>query len=458
MTIRIAVIGDSPNLQTGFGTVNFELCCGFLEAGFDVHVLCLLENFRVEKGVGYKLASGLKLYPTSKFDDLGHKNFGVFLRKVRPDVIFIITDPGNVYQYIGPIVNRKKVGDWKRDGKFYTPPVVTYTPIEGSPAPMTHGASLYTVEHFGGTCVVYCETAKDVITHQFPDLHPEIVHHGLDHAPFQKYDPKDRQGLRKLVGLDDYFVIGSIGVNKRTKGFPTIIYAAQILRENKLDDGIKFYCHTNPHHSTMHGYALQEMTDYYGVSDMFLWKQEAKLMTDNYWSGVPYWSDTLKDARSIFGQTPSEPEARGYLWANYDLISKLNCFDLYLDCSQIEGWGLPVMEAMACGVPAVTVGDFHVRDELHNGASYRIDPLPPRTWDTWHSNMRLVRVDPINVAEAILAFRNDEKLRFEYGRRGRRRAKDFRWKESGEKMSQIVEATYKRYLKDWEGQPDTTSS
>lgn len=441
--IKVAVMSDSPKIHTGFGVVNERLCMGFHEAGFDVHAIGFMDTKPNSNG-----RLPYSFYPTTPFDELGHKTFGIALRRIEPDVIFILTDPGNLWYYMNPIAT-KLVADWNRDGRQYRPPVVSYTPIEGSPSPYSHGESLSLVEEQGGTCVMYCETARKVIIKEFPNLSPEIVHHGLDHAPFQRYSDEDRKTLRRLVGLDNFFVIGNVGVNKRTKGFTTLIYAAEILRKEGLDEGIKFYCHTNPVQDTMYGYKLKDLAKQHGVADMFLWKQEVKF-SSSYWMGVERDTGTLESAREIAGKIPESPEGRGLLWAGYDYVSKMNCLDLYVDASQCEGWGLCTQEAMACGVPAISVKDQHVREELHRGASFMIETTPLRTWDTWHSGMRLVGIDPAAIALAIIKMKDSPYLRECYSTRGMNMASDYRWENSQEEMSRIVKETYERHIEQWQ--------
>lgn len=428
--VKIACLGDSPLVHTGFATVTSEIYQGFHEAGFEVHAYGFLHHEEDTDGVlpyNYR--------PTPHLDDLGHATYGFFLRMVQPDIIFILTDPGNIEQYTHGILTRKQA-EYKKDGHAFTPPVICYTPIEGSPSPVSHGQGLLDVQTLGGKVVVYCESAKKAIQKQFPQLKPEVVYHGLDHANFQKYDDADRKLLRKMVGLDDYFVIGSVGVNKRTKGFTTLIYTAQILRRWGQDKDVVFYCHTDPYRDTMWGYKLAELAKFYGVEDMFLWKQE--LSNDNYWMGTPRDNGTLADVRQLGDKIPNTPQERGYLWRHYDFVAKMNCLDLYADASQIEGWGLCAGEAMACGVPVISVHDGHVRDEIYSDGAYMVDPLPHRCWSTWHSGMRLVEIDPEIMARAIITMKNNPKLRRVYSEKGLAVAGKYRWQDAKEKMSRLV--------------------
>ena len=264
--IVLAVIGDSPKLHTGFGTVLGPLCKEFVAFGFEVHVLGLLDH---DEDVEGKLPYDFD--PVPQLDDLAHNTYSMWLRKVKPDVIFMLTDPGNAMLYLHGLVENRK-GVQFRDGVAYFPPVVLYTPIEGTRISKSAIDGFDLLRRINGSLVVYCQAAKKAVQAAAPFLDEVyVVYHGLDHADFRRYSDADRRMLRQMVGLDDYFVVGAIGANKRTKGFPTLIYAAAYLREQGLDEGIKFYCHTNPDFYTMDGYILSGLAKYYGVDDMFLW-------------------------------------------------------------------------------------------------------------------------------------------------------------------------------------------
>lgn len=394
MNIKVAMLGDSAKRHTGFGTVNAQIAMGFHEAGYEVHMYGFLDNDTDSKGV-----LPYTFHPTPVLDDLGHRTFGLFLRKVKPDVIFILTDPGNLFIYTYEILNRNAATYTNEFGQEYIPPIVAYAPIEAAPMPEDHGEAMGMVKGMGGEVVVYCESAKRLVNAQFPGINPCIIPHGLDHANFRRYNDEDRHILRELIGWDNKFVVGSVGVNKRTKGFTTLIYAAQIMREKGWDKDLLFYCHTNPTKSTMEGYRLKELTKYYGVEDLFLFKPILK--ERNYWLGVERDNNTLEQARKIAGQVPEDPGGRAVLFATYDFVSMLNCLDLYVDCSQVEGWGLPLGEAMACGVPCISIDDDHVRKEVYRLGPVWVKPQPKRLWETWHSGGRLVTVDPERVADAI---------------------------------------------------------
>jgi glycosyltransferase involved in cell wall biosynthesis len=80
--------------------------------------------------------------------------------------------------------------------------------------------------------------------------------------------------------------------------------------------------------------------------------------------------------------------------------------------SLYEGFGLPPLEAMACGTPVVT-SNVSSLPEIAGGAAILVDPY-----------------DPASIADGILRAVTDETLRAELIRRGLARARDFSWEHS----------------------------
>lgn len=434
----IASMGDSGKEHTGFGNVHHQIDLGFHKAGFIVNQLGFLDSEPDTEG---KLP--YTFFSTPKLDQLAHRTFSHFLRKVKPDLIFMICEPGNLEIYLKDIIERG-VADYHKPGLdgFFRPPIISYSPIEGKPMLASHGVALEYVQATGGQVTVYHQSAYQTVKEQFPQIDPIVVNHGLDHANFRPYEPEIRQRMRQAVGLDDYFVIGSVGVNKRTKNYPAIIEVAAILRDMGEDAGIKFYCHTNPKDDTMWGYKLIDLAKYYGVYDMFLWKTPIR---GKYWQGSERELDTVEKVLQLLEKgIKDDPRIRGMLWQSYDFVTMMNCFDLYLDVSMLEGWGLPMGEAMMCGVPVVTLQDHSSRDEVYKGGCCVVPSLPRRMWTTVHTGAKLAIADPNDFVNAILKIKEDPELRLAYANAGREVASKYKWANAQDTFCNIVHQVIER--------------
>ena len=92
-----------------------------------------------------------------------------------------------------------------------------------------------------------------------------------------------------------------------------------------------------------------------------------------------------------------------------DLPAFYNAADLFLFPSLYEGFGIPVLEAMACGCPVVT-SKTGCSPEVAGGAAELVDPYDV---DSIYTGMRRVL--------------DDMRLRREMTARGLRRCRDFSW-------------------------------
>ena len=93
----------------------------------------------------------------------------------------------------------------------------------------------------------------------------------------------------------------------------------------------------------------------------------------------------------------------------YDLRWLYNACRIYINPSLYEGFGLPLLEAMACGAPCLAAATSSLPEIGGNAAIY----VPPLDADVW--------------ADEIEALWDDDARRAELGRMGLARAQQFSW-------------------------------
>ena len=208
---------------------------------------------------------------------------------------------------------------------------VCWVPVDHDPAPP---AVLEFFAKSGAIPVAMSEFGRD----RLEQFDPLYVPHGVD---TEVYEPKDQTQSRKSGNLpENAFVVGMVAANKGNpsrKCFAESLQAFKIFHE-RHDDAVLFL------HTELEGYAQ-------GVPIDRLLAQleipgEAVYITDQ--------------ERYLFRPLPPKMMAHVY-----------SSFDVLLNPAKGEGFGLPVLEAQACGVPCI-VTDFSAMSEVC-GAGWKVE-------------------------------------------------------------------------------------
>jgi glycosyltransferase involved in cell wall biosynthesis len=131
-------------------------------------------------------------------------------------------------------------------------------------------------------------------------------------------------------------------------------------------------------------------------------------------AGQPGWGGVdLSSTAASLGLAPDRVRALGWL-GDEDLAAVLSAAVAVVAPSRAEGFGLPVVEAMALGVPVVC-SDAPALVEVTGGAAVTV-PVG----------------DVLGLAEALADVASDESLRERLSRQGRERASTMTWRAAGE--------------------------
>jgi glycosyltransferase involved in cell wall biosynthesis len=109
-----------------------------------------------------------------------------------------------------------------------------------------------------------------------------------------------------------------------------------------------------------------------------------------------------------------------------DLAALYSEATVFLFPSLYEGFGMPILEAMACGTPVLT-SNVTSLPEVAGDAALQVDPL-----------------DVESIAQGLLRLLEDPRLREQYIRKGFERIKEFTW----EKTARETMAVYRKALGD----------
>jgi glycosyltransferase involved in cell wall biosynthesis len=121
----------------------------------------------------------------------------------------------------------------------------------------------------------------------------------------------------------------------------------------------------------------------------------------------------------------------------YDLRWLYNACRLYINPSLYEGFGLPLLEAMACGAPCLAAATSSL-PEIGGDAAIYVPPLEAEQW-----------------ADEIMALWDDEDRRAELGRMGVARAQQFSWYRAARETLKVYRRAVERIVPRAEPQPPT---
>lgn len=163
-----------------------------------------------------------------------------------------------------------------------------------------------------------------------------LIPHAVDTSV---YKPMNKNEVREGLNIPkDTFLIGMVMANKGDrKQYPQQLRAVRQFIDKHPDQSVKVFIHTEPT-SAMQGWDMKQLVDKVG------------LRSDDVVNDPRVFSTNQYDVSVV----PAKPDL---------MASIYNCFDVLLNCSAGEGFGIPIIEAQACGVPVI-VGDWTSMPEL----------------------------------------------------------------------------------------------
>ena len=246
-----------------------------------------------------------------------------------------------------------------------------------------------------------------------------LVYHGVDTDMFWPIEEKSKrtsQGLiirnkgdaKEAFGLPrDSFLVGRIDTNSGRKDYPALVKALWPVMERHPDIITWFHCADRAPQS--------------GIRFQSMLLRNEKVKPDRFY---------FPDLHSTFEG-----------WAIEDLNVLYSAFDVFVSTSRGEGFGLPLAEAAACGVPIIAQNVSAIPEVVGPGGIL-LEPerlfTVPSGEDNW-----LPDIDAFS--DAIERVYNSSGLRRDLGKKGAQHVREsFSWDVAASKFDEYISelATY----------------
>lgn len=153
-------------------------------------------------------------------------------------------------------------------------------------------------------------------------------------------------------------------------------------------------------------------------------KDENKIREKLVIVGIPNWKKT-----KFYSMVQESPYKKDIIFTDFiaeeDLVLLYNCATVFLYPSLYEGFGLPTLEAMACGVPVITSSSGAISEMVSDAA------LLVNT----HSGDE--------IKHALVTLLGSDELRQDLVKKGFERVKNFSWRKMAENTLRIYESVFR---------------
>jgi glycosyltransferase involved in cell wall biosynthesis len=217
-------------------------------------------------------------------------------------------------------------------------------------------------------CLTYSEWAGEVLKQQSGG---KINYLGISSpSAHPAYAPVENKREHRInMGIDpDAKIVGTVMRNQRRKLYPDLFEAFRLLLDS-VEDNSKYllYCHTS--YPDL-GWDIPELLQQYQLSSKVLFTyicgQTGKPFPSLFRGAI-----TQSPYTHQYGATLSNVK-KG---ANYsDLSNIINLFDIYVQYANCEGFGLPQVEAAACGIPVMATDYSAMESVVRNLGGIPIKP------------------------------------------------------------------------------------
>ena len=213
----------------------------------------------------------------------------------------------------------------------------------------------------------YSEFGRDVMLEQSDKINFIDV---ASPAASEGFTPVQNKAAHKdAMGLDsESLIIGTIMRNQRRKLYPDLFKMFRDFLDRTKNPNVFLHCHK---YYPDIGWETPALLDMFGLNNRVLFSYKCNdckdVSIDFFKDSVSYCSKCGGFAKRLVGvenSVTTEELARIY-----------NCFDLYIQYANSEGFGMPQLEAACCGVPFIAMNYSAMESVIQNTGAWPINPL-----------------------------------------------------------------------------------
>lgn len=334
--MKILAITDMDSNGSGYKNICVPLFSGLAKLGHDIKVCGLMYR-------GEEHNHPFSIIPAQSVEDsYGMANNLVF--GWRPDILIVALDiplQRQLHAYLAPLLPRTE--EEIKAGLTIPRKYIAITPLENGPltmswaAPLMNMDSVFFISELGKQEALKAGVSK-----------AEHLMVGVDTESWRLPTSEERSRLRDGLGIpQDAFVVLTVADNQERKNLWAGMKAFSLLKQTNPERLIRYVMVTRK--QSPFGWNLDDLALSLDIVKEFMCFEK----------GMPQ-----KD-----------------LWGLYAVA------DAYLQPSKAEGLGLPILDAMACGVPVVATNTGAMTELLQDGRGFLV-PSEYSFTDVWGNSKR----------------------------------------------------------------------
>ena len=297
-----------------------------------------------------------KEYMSRGDNQFGRWRFERVLLDFRPDVVIDVRDYWmNSYQRLSPL---RKFFHW-----VLMPTVDSEPQQEEWIDTFLSADGIFTYSDWGAE-VLKKQTSNKI-------RYIDTTSPGVDLDIFRQFSTEEKAYARESIGLPkNAYIVGSVMRNQKRKLIPELVKTIRSILDDpgvypQLKNNIYLYLHTSYPDA---GWDIPQILKEYNLINRVIFSyicKKCSFIKANVYVGPTKVCPKCLEKSMVLSSVTNGASTK-------DLASIYNCFDLYVQYSICEGFGMPQIEAAACGVPVATVNYSAMVDIIKKLNAYPI--------------------------------------------------------------------------------------